>query len=40
LVTERPYKKAMTKEEAKEELKKLADVKLDKKIVDAFLKTL
>ena len=40
LVTERPYKKALTKEEAKGELRKLAGVKLDKRIVDAFLETL
>ena len=40
LVTERPYKKALTKQEAKEELKKLAGVKLDKNIADAFLETL
>jgi HAMP domain-containing protein len=40
LVTERPYKKALTKQQAKEELNKLAGVKLDKNIVDAFLETL
>jgi len=40
LITERPYKKAMTKEAAAEELKKLAGVKFDKRIVEAFLETL
>lgn len=40
LITERSYKKAMTKEEAKAELQKLAGVKLDKKIVAAFLETI
>lgn len=40
LITERPYKKAMAKSEAMQELKKLAGVKLDKRIVDAFLETI
>jgi len=40
LTTDRPYKKAMTKEDAKKELRKLAGVKLDRKIVEAFLETL
>lgn len=40
LTTQRPYKKAMTKEEAKTELRNLAGIKLDKKIVDAFLEAI
>lgn len=40
LVTVRPYKKARTNEQAKEELKKEAGIKLDKKAVEAFLKTI
>jgi len=40
LTTERPYKKAMSVKEAREELKKEAGIKLDKKVVDAFLKTI
>ena len=40
LTTQRPYKKAMAIEEAKAELRKIAGVKLDKKIAGAFLETI
>ncbi len=37
LTTKRPYRKTLTKEGAKKELKKMAGVKLDAKLVDIFL---
>jgi putative nucleotidyltransferase with HDIG domain len=40
MITERPYRKAFTKEEAIEELKKCSGTQFDPKVVEAFLKVL
>lgn len=40
MITERPYRKAFTKEEAIEELKKCSGTQFDPKAVEAFLKVL
>ena len=37
MTTDRPYRKALSKETAKEELKKYIDIRYDKKVVEAFL---
>ena len=38
MLTERPYKKAMTKEEAIKEIKRCAGTQFDPKLVERFLK--
>ncbi len=40
MVSERPYRKAMTEEEAIAELKRYADIQFDRDIVDTFIKIL
>ncbi len=40
MITDRPYRKALSKEEAIEELKKCSGTQFDPKVVDAFLKVL
>ena len=40
MITERPYRKAFTKEEAIEELKKCSGTQFDPEVVEAFLKVL
>ena len=37
MTSERPYRKAMSTKEAKEELKRYAGIKFNKKVVDKFL---
>lgn len=37
MTTDRPYRKALSAEEAKQELKKYIDIRYDRKIVDVFL---
>lgn len=39
MITDRPYRKALSTEAAKEELKKYIDIRYDKSIVEAFLNT-
>jgi len=37
MTTDRPYRKALSTEVAKQELKKYIDIRYDRKVVEAFL---
>jgi HD-GYP domain-containing protein (c-di-GMP phosphodiesterase class II) len=38
MTSNRPYRRAMTKQEAKKELKKYSGIYFDRKVVEAFIK--